>query len=77
MVLEYRPTILPAAAVVAVTEEPGAVIVVDEAARWHRVILKQGTLRLESAPSVRKPQRRPGMLDDGVVSTGTRNIRAA
>jgi hypothetical protein len=77
MALDYRPTILPAADIVAVVEEEGAVIVVDGESRRHRVVLSHGTLRIEPTPPARKPLRRTNMLDDGDVSVGTRNIHAA
>ena len=77
--LDYRPTILPAADIVAVVVEEGAVIVivVDGESRRHRVVLSHGTLRIKPTPPARKPLRRTDMLDDGEVAVGTRNIHAA
>jgi hypothetical protein len=75
--LEYRALVLPAASIVAVSAESDGVVVTDRDRRRHRVVLAAGRLRLAAAGPPPSIPRRPGMLDDGVVATAGRNIRAA
>jgi hypothetical protein len=74
---DYQPLILPAAKIMSVVLQSDAVVVTDADDRRHQVVLDGGQVRLVDADAAVQPSRRPGMLDDGVIGTGGRNIRAA
>ena len=75
--VDYQPLILPAAKIESVASRSDAVVVTDANDRRHRVVLDRGQVRLVPTVPALDPTRRPGMLDDGVIGTGGRNIRAA
>ena len=75
--VEVRALILAAAGIVAVSPQSGNVIVTDADGRRQRVLLDAGQVRLAPAAPAPIPPSRPGMLADGMVGEGRRNIRAA